>query len=178
ECAGVLGHLRDRAFVVLDEDLFGEATILVKGVHLAIDDLLEDVLGLAFGANLVQVDLTFGRDDVGGNAGTVQRDRVGEGGVHGDVFGHFFAGFIGRALDLGQYANLAVAVDVKAVEAAFAGQNLDLAELQVLTDGEHLFGKRFGDRLAVFQLEAGNVVGVSGLGNRLGNGVNERAEVV
>src|SRR5690606_10985943 len=135
-------------------------------------------LGLAFGANLVHVDFAFGRNDVGGDARAVKRDRVGEGGVHGDVFGHFFAGFIGDALDLGDHADLADAVNVYAVEAAFAAQYFDLAKLQVLADGEHLFGQGFANSLATLNLKACNVVSVSGLGNGLGNGVNKGTEVV
>ena len=118
-------QLRDGHGLVLDEGLLVEADLLVELAHLAFDDLLDHVGGLAGGGGLRAVDVLLLLECFGSDIFLADELGVAGGDVHGDVV-HQFLEVVGAgdevalAVDLDQHADLAAGVDV-AGDRAFAG---------------------------------------------------------
>src|SRR5690606_18311692 len=119
---GLLDELADGPLVVLDVRLVEQDDLGVELVQAALDDLVDDVLGLALLERLLAQGVALGRDPVLGDVLATHVLRVRHRHVHGEVLRQLaerlVAGHeVGLAVQLHQYGELAVVVDVRADEA-------------------------------------------------------------
>src|SRR5436309_181994 len=114
----VLGdQLADRDLRVLDEGLLQQAELLVELGELPVDDLLDDLRGLARSSRLLPVDLPLGLDEVGGHFLAGDEPGVRCRDVHRDVLEELLelrspGDEVGLAVHLHEHADLSARMDV------------------------------------------------------------------
>src|ERR1043166_1711198 len=115
----VLHHLRDGDVRVANRRLFHEAELLVVGVHLAVDDLVDHLRRLVL--HLLLVDLAFAGDDLRRHVLAADVGRVRGRDMHRELLRQLLelvgpGDEVGLAVHLDENADLAAHVDVVADE--------------------------------------------------------------
>src|ERR1043166_7337620 len=83
---GLLHEVADRLLGIAHPRLVHQRDVFVKRLHLALDDLVDHVLGLSLGFHLLDKDATLRVDLFLRHLIFVDSDRCGRGNVLGDVF--------------------------------------------------------------------------------------------
>src|ERR1051326_2230311 len=121
---GLLHEVADRLLGIAHPRLVHQRDVFVKRLHLALDDLVDHVLGLSLGFHLLDKDATLRVDLLLRHLIFVDSDRCGRGNVLGDVFAKLLKVIgprdeIRLAVDLHQHGDLAVVMNVVADDALF-----------------------------------------------------------
>jgi hypothetical protein len=122
---GLIDFFTDGHGFVFDEVLFVEAGFLVELFHFASDDFLDDLLGLAGGASLGQIDFAFAVEHFRSDVFAAHVARIDSGDVHGDVVAKLLEGIGARdeiafAIDFDDHADFSASMNIVADE-AFGG---------------------------------------------------------